>query len=74
MNISEKVGKFSKVLKEEREILKVGDGRLGEVGSYAMKRVAAGAHLPTPSLFEPAKRPDDRADSLLQAPSTRFHT
>ena len=27
-----------------------------------MKRVAAGAHLPTPWLFEPAKRPDDRAD------------
>ena len=24
-----------------------------------MKRVAAGAHLPTPWLFEPAKRPDD---------------
>ena len=27
-----------------------------------MKRVAAGAHLPTPWLFEPVKRPDDRAD------------
>ena len=27
-----------------------------------MKHVAAGAHLPTPWLFEPAKRPDDRAD------------
>ena len=24
-----------------------------------MKRVAAGAHLPYPWLFEPAKRPDD---------------
>ena len=31
----------------------------------AMKRVAAGAHLPTPWLFEPAKRPDDRADYCL---------
>ena len=27
-----------------------------------MKRVAAGAHLPSPWLFEPAKRPDDRTD------------
>ena len=30
-----------------------------------MKSVAADAHLPTPSLFEPAKRPDDRADYCL---------
>ena len=30
-------------------------------GAYAMKRVAAGAHLPTPWPFEPVKRPDDRA-------------
>ena len=27
--------------------------------------VAAGAHLPTPWLFESAKRPDDRADYCL---------
>ena len=27
-----------------------------------MKRVAIGAHLPTPWLFEPAKPQDDRAD------------
>ena len=27
-----------------------------------MKRLGAGAYLPTPWLFEPAKRPDDRAD------------
>ena len=32
---------------------------------YAMKRVAAGAHLPPFWLFEPAKRPDDRADYCL---------
>ena len=32
------------------------------LGAYSMKRVAAGAHLPTPWLFEPEKRPDDRAD------------
>ena len=30
-----------------------------------MKRVAAGAHIPTPWLFEPAKRPDDTADYCL---------
>ena len=36
--------------------------RREKVVAYAMKRVAAGAHLPTPWLFEPAKRPDDRAD------------
>ena len=35
-------------------------GKKDEVGgSYAMKRLAAGAHLPTPWLFEPAKRPDE---------------
>ena len=27
-----------------------------------MKRVATGTHLAAPWLFEPAKRPDDRAD------------
>ena len=34
----------------------------GKLGANAIKRVAGGAHLPTPWLFEPAKRPDDRAD------------
>ena len=34
----------------------------GKMGAYAIKRVAAGAYLPTSWLFEPAKRPDDRAD------------
>ena len=33
-----------------------------KLGAYAIKRVAAGAHLPTPWLFEPAKRTDDKAD------------
>ena len=42
-----------------------------------MKRVAAGDHLPTPWLFEPAKRPDDRADYCLDcsfhpSASTRY--
>ena len=34
-------------------------------GKRYMKRVAAGAHLPKPWLFEPAKRTDDRADYCL---------
>ena len=33
--------------------------------AYAMNYVAAGAHLPTPWLFEPAERPVDRADYCL---------
>ena len=36
----------------------------GKLGANAMN-VAAGAHLPNPWLFEPAERPDDRADWLL---------
>ena len=32
-----------------------------KLGANVVKRVAAGAHLPTPWLFEAAKRPDDRA-------------
>ena len=35
--------------------------RKGKLGTNAMERVSAGAHLPTPWLFEPAKRPDDGA-------------
>ena len=38
----------------------------GKLGANAMKRVAAGAHLPIAWLFEPAKRPDDRADYCLE--------
>ena len=33
-----------------------------KLGTYAMKRLAAGAHLPTPRFFESVKRPDDIAD------------
>ena len=40
-------------------------GRNGMLGANATKRVAAGAHLPTPWFFESAKRPDDRADCCL---------
>ena len=36
-----------------------------KLGAYVMKRVAAGAHLPTPWLFEPAERPDDKTDYCL---------
>ena len=36
-----------------------------KLGTNAMKRVAAGAHLPNPWLFEPAKHPDDRTDNSL---------
>ena len=36
-----------------------------KLGVYAMKRVAAGAHLLTVWLFGPAKSPDDRADYCL---------
>ena len=38
---------------------------VGKLGTNAMKRVAAGAHLPIPWLFEPAKRPEDRTDYCL---------
>ena len=41
-----------------------GKGKV-KLESHAMKRVAAGAHLPTPCLFEPAKCPGDRADYRL---------
>ena len=37
----------------------------GKLGANATKRVAAGAHLPTPMIFEPAKHPDVRADYCL---------
>ena len=37
----------------------------GKLGTNAMKRVAASANLPTPWRFEPATRPDDRADYCL---------
>ena len=41
-------------------------GKEGKLGAHAMKRVAAGAHLPTPWLFEPAERLDDRAVYCLE--------
>ena len=37
----------------------------GMLGANAMNRVAAGAHHPTPWIFEPVKRPDDSADYCL---------
>ena len=43
----------------------IGRKRKGKLWANAMKRVAAGADLPTPWVFEPTKRPDDRADYCL---------
>ena len=43
--------------------------RKGKMWVYAMKVVAAGAHLPTPWVFALAKRPDDRADCRMAGPS-----
>ena len=40
----------------------------GKLGTPASQRVAAGAQLPTPWIFEPAKRPDDRTDYCLERP------
>ena len=40
-------------------------GKVMKFEANIIKRVAAGAHLSTPWLFEPAKRPDDRADYSL---------
>ena len=37
----------------------------GKLAAYAMKRVTAGAHLPTPWLFEPAKGPDDYGKKIF---------
>ena len=36
-----------------------------KMGTHAMKRVAAGASLPISWLFEPAIRPENRADYCL---------
>ena len=55
-----KNGDLEQVCNKERSVIQE-----GESGVYAFKRVAAGAHLPTPWIYEPAKRPDDRADYCL---------
>ena len=44
----------------------MGDGKEGGK-CWGHKRVAAGAHLRTPWTFEPAKRPDERADYCLDS-------
>ena len=46
-------------------------GEEGKLGSNAMERVAAGAQLPTPWLFEPENRPDDEASVEARI---RFYT
>ena len=47
----------------ESDVVTYFEGK-GKLGAYAMERVAAGAHLPNPWLFESAKRPDDAADYI----------
>ena len=49
-------------LKLQMWIQGLANEKKGNFVTNAMKRVAAGAHLPAPWLFEPAKRPGDRAD------------
>ena len=44
----------------------------GKLEANAMKRVAAGADLPTPWLFEPAKRPAMPTNALPKE-KTRWH-
>ena len=56
---------FSKKLLLESFLMNQERKEKGKLRANSMKRVAAGAHLPTPWLFEPAKRPDDRADYCL---------
>ena len=46
----------------------------GKLRAYAMKRVAAGAHVPTLWLFEHAKRADDRANYCLDSSFLRSST
>ena len=53
------LNKCCRLCETTHQVLKA---KTGKLEPYAMKRVAAGAHLPTPWLFEPAKRPDDTAD------------
>ena len=48
-----------------QDIIVIKKGIKGNLGANAMKRVAAGAHLSTPRLFEPADCPDDRAGYCL---------
>ena len=52
-------------LLEKVRVRKCRKKKKGKLGAHAIKRVAASAHLPTPWLFEPAKRSDDRADYFL---------
>ena len=46
-------------------IIRIGCDGEGKLAACAMKRVAAGAHLTTPLIFEPAKRLHDRDDYCL---------
>ena len=65
--IETQFGFFYRNLKSNRlgKILGSVSVRGQKMGAYAMKRVAAGAHLSTLWLFEPAICPDDRTDYCL---------
>ena len=58
------MGPTDHVAGEDRLETILGEGK-EKLETYAMTRVVAGAHLPTPWLFESAKRPDDRANYCL---------
>ena len=45
-----------------------------KLGPYAMMRVTAGAHLPIPWLFEPAKRPNDTAEYCLDRSASIWYS
>ena len=48
-------------------VSKASSKKKGKLRANDMKHVATGAHLPTPWLFEPAKRPNDRTDHCLDS-------
>ena len=54
-----------KTLRSSNSLCVTNHGKEKKLGAYAIKRVAAGAHLPIPWLFESGKSPDDRADYCL---------
>ena len=56
------------------KLRKEGKGEKKMFEAYAMKREAAGAHLPTPWSFETATRLDDRADYFWAAVSGKLGT
>ena len=62
----------------EEVLLYYDDEKQGKLGSSAIKRVAVGAHLSTPWLFEPRREsrllPGLQFPPQVEAPGTRFYT